>query len=576
MIKSALMRIRDLACDRTVHCLLLGLLAFFAMQPVLHAGFVNWDDVGYIFDNPAVRSLSPHNIAAIFLHRALKLYTPLAVFSLALDYSFFGHNPAGYHFVNLIFHICNSALAYILLRMLLEDYACAFFAAAFFAVHPMHVESVAWIAERKDMLYAFFFLLSCIFYLRWKQSCKGGLRAVSVACFALSLLSKPMAASLPLVLLWMDWVGGGFGSLKKSLREKLAYFLLAAGAVAVAIAPRGAENVGAHSGFLLRIVTPFYNMVFYACKLVFPQGLCAVYNVPAGGLAIMSLWALVCLAALFALWSKFRSDRLIAGGLAFYILTLLPVIQLVPFGPVLSADRYSYVPSLGLFLVWAGLARQLARRFPERAKQARIFVSVFALSLILVFAVESRARALVWHNGLSLWTDAVEKQPCPMSLANLGQEWLALGRPDIAANLFTASLKMNPAHVLSLVGLANCRNTLGDMPGALKLYLAALDIEPFNPVVHANIANAEFAMGNSGSAISEMRTAIKLAGFAPNYWSALAAYMLKLRDYAGAKDALLHSYAQEPAPATAGHLCALYCATGDCAAGQQYCAAARR
>ena len=573
MLKLSVMKIPSFIDNEKSPYWAAGLLAFFAMQPVLHAGFINWDETGYILDNPLVHALSLHNIAAIFLHPALKLYTPLTVFSFAVDYSVFGLNPAGYHAMNLLLHVFNALLVYKLFRMVLNGRARALLVAALFAVHPLHVESVAWIAERKDMLYTFFFLASAIFYIEWKREWCKAKAAASLVFFALSLLSKPMAVSLPFVLLLLDWLDGR-GNWKRLLLEKLPYFAMSAGLVFVLAG--GDANMRVPGAIGLRLLTPLYNLFFYARKLAFPCGLSAVYNNPSGGMMELAVYALLTLLCGWLVWKKFRSDKIVMAGLAFYIVTLLPVLQLVPFGPVIAADRYSYVPSLGLFLIFAYALGKLPEKFPGGARQVRIFAVTFSCLLVLGFGFMARARASVWQDSIKLWTDTIEKQPNPMAFSGLGNAWLEKGRADIASGFFEAALKLNPDHLVSLIGLANCRYEANDLPGALKFYSAALAVDLANDTVHANIASVSFALGDKARAVGEMKKAIAIAGYAPQYWSALASYLLSQSDYAGAKDALLRSYAQAPSTATAGHLCALYCGTGECAAGEQYCRRAGR
>ncbi|MDD2772862.1 MAG: tetratricopeptide repeat protein [Elusimicrobiales bacterium] len=544
-------------------------LAFVAMQPVLHAGFINWDESIYVLGNPLIRDFSFHGAARIFSSLHYGLYKPLTMLSFALDYKLFGLNPCGYHAVNLLFHVANTLLVLRLFRVLLGETAPAFLVAALFAAHPMHVESVAWVVERKDMLYSFFFLLSAIFYLDWKGKSGSWRLAASVAMFALSLMSKPMGVTLPAVLLLFDWLRGG--RLTAALfREKLPYFALSAAALFVSLSSGGTAGAPPSGGLALRVLAPLYNLLFYAGKLIFPARLSAVYNTPAGGWQGLAFYSALCCCAVVLAVVKFRRDRLMMAGLVFYAVTLLPVLQIVPFGPVIAADRYTYIPSLGLFIVVAQGWRLWSEKFADKP-QPRRFAAAFLCALLLVFTALSRARARVWENSFTLWTDTVRKQPNPMAYSALANAWLAAGRPDIASRYFAEALKLNPAHLASLVGLANAKSAAGDLAGALAGYEAAVRLYPGHAYPHANIASIAFLKGDTARAVAEMKKALELAPDSPPLLNAIAGYYTAGGDYRNARAALIRSYEIVPERQTAARLCALYCGAGDCASGLKYC-----
>ncbi len=398
-----------------------ALLAFAVFIPALGAGFVNWDDPAYVYQNPHIRSLDLH---WAFTAVVASNYHPLTLLSHTLDYALFGLDPWGHHLTSIMLHALNSALVYLLSLALLErimprsgapDSAgkgsgqrpgglsrnantgpsegavfAALAAAFIFAAHPLHVESVAWVAERKDVLSAFLFLLSMLAYLGYTARRDKALPyALSLIFFVLALLSKPMAVTLPVVLLVLDYYplkrdGRGWGRL---IIEKIPFFALS---ILSAVLTLWAQSSGGavtkmHSYSLgARLIVAVRGYVFYLYKLIYPASLAPYYPLPlsAGAedpLFLGSLLILIIISAL-CLYLALRGRRAPAALWAYYIVTLAPVIGIVQVGSQAAADRYAYITTIGFFML-AGFV--MARLFTMPAPRVpALFLTFLAVALL--------------------------------------------------------------------------------------------------------------------------------------------------------------------------------------------------
>ncbi|NLO92006.1 MAG: hypothetical protein GX410_08485, partial [Elusimicrobia bacterium] len=258
-------------------------LTLLALYPCLFNGFTNWDDGNYLLDNPQVRNFTPGGLAAIFTSLHSGLYKPLVFVSFALEYHFFGFNPFVYHGVNLLFHLASCALVFLLVERLAFGTWAAFAVALVFGVHPMHVESVAWVSERKDMLYAFFFLLSLLLYLRYRRDACRPAYWCAVGAYLLSLLAKPFGVALPILLFLVDWYENRSRD-RAFWLDKLPFLFLAlvfAGFAVFSVKQSGVLFDGDSFGPLDKLQLLSYSLLFYAGKFFWPAGLSVIYPYPA-------------------------------------------------------------------------------------------------------------------------------------------------------------------------------------------------------------------------------------------------------------------------------------------------------
>jgi protein O-mannosyl-transferase len=371
--------------------------------PMLKNNFTNWDDDFYVLNNPLLRA---PDWQGIFTQPVVGNYHPLTVITLAINYQLSGTEPFGYLFVNYLMHVANAGLVFYFTYLLSNKKTwVAFFVALAFAIHPMHVESVAWVAERKDVLYTLFFLLSLIQYWKFLQS---GAKRNYWFCFlffALSLLSKPAAVILPLLLLLIDhWKGKPLKS--KLFIEKIPFFILSLLFGIITIRIQSATAITGLDTFPLwtRFFFACYVLMIYFVRFFVPYPLSAFHPYPPPddlGLAIY-LSPLFVLVIAVAIWF-FRKNKIFTFGILFFVINLLLVLQLITIGSTLVSERYTYVP-------YIGIAFMLAMWLNSRMR-SQVVRWIPAVTVALVFGVMSFQRTKTWKDSETLWTDVLNKFP---------------------------------------------------------------------------------------------------------------------------------------------------------------------
>jgi tetratricopeptide (TPR) repeat protein len=399
--------------------LILTIIVFF---PALKCSFTSWDDPLYVTESTLIKSLSIDNIIKIFSTKEAVAanYHPLTIISLAIDYHFSKLNPATYHFTNLLLHILNTLLLYLFIIMLTNGKTfIALFSALFFGIHPLHVESVAWISERKDVLYTFFFFLSLLSYLVYTKTKKFFWYAITFLLFVCSVLSKAMAVVLPLILILIDYLRDRNIILKK-IYEKIPFFIISLLFGIIAVKIQSKESIASYETFSLfqRICFGFYGYFTYIWKLFLPVNLSSFYPYPTAGKEIafpVSMYLpalagiLVFICSLYYLFYKKDKYKWISFGFAFYFITVVFVLQFISVGQVIMADRYSYLSYSGLLFSAGWIINNVREKNPSTKK-----VILFAVCAIaLIFSFISRERIKVWQNTDTLWTDVIEKYPYP-------------------------------------------------------------------------------------------------------------------------------------------------------------------
>jgi tetratricopeptide (TPR) repeat protein len=460
--------------------LAIGITAI-ALFPMLKNNFTNWDDEYYVIKNALLRG---PDWAGIFSKPVVSNYHPLTVATLAINYKISELEPGSYLLFNYLVHLLNTLLVFYFVWIISDKKTwVAFISALIFGIHPMHVESVAWASERKDVLYTFFFLLSLIQYWKYLQTNKSSKLWISFFFFVLSLLSKPAAIILPLVLLALDyWKRRPLTG--KVFIEKIAFFVLA---LVFAIVTVRIQSVKAIAGLDLyplwtRPLFACYSVMIYFLRFFVPQPLSAFHPYP----PVENLgWAvyispLFIIAILALLWWQ-RRNRLLIFGAAFFIINLLLVMQLVSIGQTIVSERYTYVPYIGLAFVLAmllysykGIGKSLYWILP-------VIITAF-------FGYISFERTKVWKDSGTLWTDALKHYPtAPMARTN-------------HAN-YTLNLSLDPANAAKKDSLY--ASAIEDCNIALKA----------NPKHAQGYQNREFIYLNQGKfqeAISDANNFIKL------------------------------------------------------------------
>ncbi|MGD0650480.1 MAG: tetratricopeptide repeat protein, partial [Verrucomicrobiia bacterium] len=442
----------------------------------LHGQFLEWDDYAHITQNPVIRTLTPENLRTIFTGYTAKLYLPLTWFSFAIDYQIWGRDPFGYHFTNLLLHVANTLLVLVLVyrvvaanlirgsipdgresvsRLQELPAPVAVLTAAIFGVHPLRVESVAWVTERKDVLFAFFYLLALLAHLRWLTS---GRRAAYWGClllFIASALSKSTAVTLPLVLVLFDW----FWKRRVALWEKAPHFAVS---LIISAATFVAQSSGAGETVAGTGVIPFwartglvgYCSLFYVKKFFWPFHLSAIYP-SFEDFDWTPLCAAAYLAGFFAVFAAaFAVRRRAPAALPswlFYLVTLSPTIGLIPVGVHIVADRFTYLPLLGLALpVSIGLVTLANRTGAARVAAATVVVAWLAGLTFL-----SARRSAEWTNTETLFQSALEEDPhCYPALVNLTVYYTDAKRLDEAIAYGRRAVEVAPNGLIGRKDLA--------------------------------------------------------------------------------------------------------------------------
>jgi Flp pilus assembly protein TadD len=485
--------------------------------PLIRCDFVNYDDPGYVRANRAVRQgISWANVAWAFTSTKEANWHPLTWLSHMAVCQFFGTSAGWHHAANLALHLASTVLLYAVLRRMTGSRWPSALVAALFALHPLHVESVAWVAERKDVLSTVFWMMTMLAYARYAAR-PGIIRYLPVFVFlALGLMAKPMLVTLPLVLLLLDyWPLGRLTSARSLPRlavEKIPLFALSAASCIVTYWVQhtaGTTQMGETVPLAVRIENAVMSYVAYLGKTVWPMDLAVFYPYPmAAPLLWQTLGAAVILIAVTAavIWQMRRRPYL-AVGWFWYLGTLVPVIGLVQVGEQAMADRFTYIPLIGIFIaaVW-GVADALAAR-PIRAK---VLVPVSAAVLVACSALTWRQLGY-WTNSESLFRHALAlTQDNWLAHVNLGTALLVQGRLSEAADHFNEALRIRPCYPTAHNNLGMVLATRGRYLDAIAHFRAAMALDPADVRPHGNLGAALSKIGDPEGAIVQYREALRI------------------------------------------------------------------
>lgn len=502
--------------------LLSALITFIIYLPALTNGFVQWDDPKYVFENPSIRTLDLAFLKRAFTEVYFSNWHPLTMISYAVDYALWGLNPLGYHLTNNIVHTVNTALVAVLTVRLISTarplsaqsvFVAGFVPALLFGIHPVHVESVAWVSERKDVLSALFFIGSVLFYLRYAQQKKKLCYLLSLASFALAIMSKSMAVTLPAVLLLIDFYPlkrlTGPKAVFNAVVEKLPFFAISAFAAVMAVQSQGSAMATFEAvPFDTRFFTALRAYAFYLEKLFVPIGLAPFYPLPAGidplgadylvTYGVLGGITLICLAAM--------RYRVFIVTWLYFLGTLLPVIGLVQVGMQSAADRYMYLPSLSLLvLLGAGAALIIEK---ELKTLLAVFLGFIALATVAL-SYATVTQAAVWKDSVTLWDREVELFPdAYIAYVNRAFALKAQGRyKEALADLDMAvEIKPKADHYNNR---GSVKKKLGDLPGAAEDYRKSLELSP-SGATYFNLALVLEEAGDFNGAMTNAQKASEL------------------------------------------------------------------
>jgi protein O-mannosyl-transferase len=540
--------------NKLLLCLLLGLLSLLGYWRIARCDFVAFDDFAYITENPKVQAgLTLDGIAWAFHTGHSGNWHPLTWLSHMLDVQLYGLQPAGHHLTNLCFHLANTVLLFLLFNRMTGALWRSALVAGLFALHPTHVESVAWVSERKDVLSTFFFILTLLAYTRYSESeCRrqkaegrNGSDSSSRSghflhsafhllpsyfFFALGLMSKPMLVTLPFILLLLDYwplqrfrftSGDPTASARRFhpssfilhplLCEKLPFFLLSALSSAVTYAVQhagGAVVPTAELSLPGRVANVLVAYLTYLEKLVWPAGLAFFYPRPDQWPAWRVASAVVVLVAITLLALRLLPGRRYPTvGWLWFLGTLVPVIGFVQVGEQAMADRYTYIPSIGLFVVAAWGAEEIARRSKAR-KTLIVSAAVIVLPVLLLV---TQRQVAYWQTSEALFRRglAVTKDN-PTAEALLGRTLFKAGRLEEAEGHFLAALRLKPQDVDLQLDCATVMAREGKFAEAVPRFFEILRLSPGNADADFNLASIFTQQGDTARAIEHYRAGLKL------------------------------------------------------------------
>lgn len=554
----------------------LVVLNLVVFAPVRHFEFVNWDDPQFITENPHVLAgLSWANLEWASTAIVVANWHPLTVISHMLDVQWFGLDAGLHHLTNLVLHIATTVLLFELLRSMTGAIGRSAFVAAMFAIHPVHVESVAWVAERKDVLSTFFWALTLWMYLLFVRRRSWSRYLGIVVLFALALLSKPMVVTLPVVLLLLDiWPldrmrssGGDLQTWTRLLVEKSPLFAmsLAMGIVTIVTQARAGAAPGvAVLSVPARLSHALLGYVSYIAETFWPFHLAAYYPPLPTSLWLASAAALVLAFATALAFIVRRRWPFVFVGWLWFLVTLAPAIGLVQSGNQGMADRYLYVPMIGLLIAIAWWVPDVViRQSPRRT----LVVAAAAVILVVGCANLAAAQVLYWHDSVSLWRHSVSVVPHPMAYNSLGaalrdqgnigeaktnlSRALELTDPNDALELavihnnlgllftkeggagpalaeFEAAVRLNPRFAEAQSNLATALSAEGRFDDAVKHHLIAIQLEPDSAEAHLGLGGALLSEGKADEALPHYAEAVRLKPGMPEAHNGLGAALAML------------------------------------------------
>jgi tetratricopeptide (TPR) repeat protein len=511
--------------------------------------FVNYDDLSYVINNKMIKNPTVNNIKKMFTEHYFANYQPLVHLSYAVEHKLYKLNASGYHITNIILHTINSILVLLLIYTMTKSSWISLFIALLFSLHPMQVESVAWISERKGLMCAFFYLLSFMAYIRFSRKKKIPFYFLSIILFLFSLLSKPMSITFPVILVLFDYYEDKLTRAK--VIEKAPFFIMAALFSVIMLFAQGRGGSMTYektTNFFVNFIFANYNIGFYISKLIAPFKLSVHYEYPLtiyylSKEFIVSVIVILCIIAYLVNFKKIKRE--VNFGILFFLISLFPILRFIPIGDTLIADRYVYIPIIGFSFAITSLFSSLSVDKKTLKKVLIVLVSGYFLFLGSL----TYARCEVWKDGHALWANLLEDYPDSL-YAVLGLGGFYMTRKDFnnARKHYFSALKYKPSRKKALynIGLSyvnendienawkyltmlidefpdnrfadvymhlgNICDVTGAFDDAVKFYNKSLSLNPGSSLTHYNYAMTLENYGKIEKAIEHYKIANKLDG----------------------------------------------------------------
>jgi len=547
-------------------CVVLVLSVFAAFQGLLSAGFLKYDDPLYVTENAHVqKGLSGESVVWAFTSTDATNWHPLTWLSHMLDVRLFGSNAGMHHLTSILLHALNAVLLFLLLFRMTGALWRSAFVAAVFALHPLHVESVAWIAERKDVLSTLFWLLTTGAWLAYVKSKKAVPYTGMLVFFALGLMAKPMLVTLPFTLLLLDYwplqrlafpLKGHAAEIRRLVWEKAPLFAMSAASCVITVIAQKTGGAVASLDQLppsVRATNAARAYAAYLVKMVWPSSLAVYYPHPRSGLFTLSAAAAVlALAGATILVLRLgKKAPYLAFGWLWYLGTLVPVIGLVQVGKQAMADRYTYIPLIGIFIALAWGLAALA----NGSRPLRFAITAAALAVLSTLAILTRVQAGFWSGDEALFTHALAvTSDNDLAHYQIGYIRLMQGHPDEAISHLTEALRINPRIAESHNTLAIALDRRGRKTEALEHFREAVRLQEGNPQAKTNLGLALLKYGidlveqkHYGEAVSLFDQASTLPQrIPPNYLIQWGLALSKLGRYQEAADRFQSVLALDP------------------------------
>ncbi|MBN1788373.1 MAG: tetratricopeptide repeat protein [Sedimentisphaerales bacterium] len=543
-------------------CLALTVITAAVYYQVYTFEFIDYDDSGYVLENENIHNgITPETVKWALTAQYFSYWHPLTWLSHALDWQLYGSNPAGHHITSLIFHLANTLLFFLVLKQMTAALWPSAFVAVLFALHPLHVESVAWIAERKDVLSTFFWLLTIWAYVRFVRWPKISRYLIVVVFFAFAVMSKPMVVTLPFVLLLLDYwplnrldlsrdpkrrKAGPKRSITYLVVEKLPLFVMVIGLCTVTFIVQrklGAMRLSGEYTLFVRIANALISYLQYIAKMFWPVRLAVFYpypgqdvSLPLAGISAVILLALTGIVLRFA-----EKYKYLVTGWFWYLGTLVPVIGLVQVGVQARADRYTYVTLTGLFIIIAWSLPQLLAKW----KYKKQVLTAAAVSVLLVMSIYTHFHLRYWRNTTSLFQHALDVtqdnyiahlcmatytrkhhdydgtiyhcrqvqkiKPDDINVhSRLADTYFDAGRFEEAVEEYRIYLQKQPNDPNAMIALGITLGQLNKPDQAVECFMQAITIKPDLEAAHTNLGFVLARKGHLEQAAERLAEAIRI------------------------------------------------------------------
>ncbi|OQA18426.1 MAG: TPR repeat-containing protein YrrB [bacterium ADurb.Bin363] len=525
---------------------LIIIITFISFIPSLQNDFTNWDDDMFVTKNIKIQTLSLESIKSIFTVPFHQVYIPLVLLSYAVEYHFFKLNPFIYHTTNLVFHLLNCILVFWFLYKLTNKIIPSLLASILFGIHPLHVESVAWISERKDVISTFFFMGTLIYYLYYKINQNKKFYYISLLIFILSFLAKPSFFTVPFILILCDYFLGE-KSLRKILLNKIPFLLLALLFTSIVLLCI-TDELPVNTSRLNNILIATHGLLFYITKTIYPVKLSPVYPPPEKGILHTPAFLLSPLVVLILAGGTFAllkySKKIILFGTMFFLITISPTISMVHNYNFIANDHYMYIPSIGLFYMIGEAFNWLYFTKFTSSRKAKIILTSILTLIIITISFLTWERCKIWKDSMTLWNDTIKNYKSATAHNNRGLAYEALGESDKALNDFTKTLEIDPTYIEAYINRGNIyfhkgkidkaikeftivlrykRNSLeaynnlglmygykGEYDRAINNFTHAIEINKINPETYINRGNIYYKKGDYDKAIEDYNTALTI------------------------------------------------------------------